>query len=94
MNKENKNFERAMHDLYVEAYKSAEPSADFDELMKHPIIDRNGHKNLPYEDYVISSKLFDELIVKYLKKYRIPKRLRSSFIIGATLGPSPRVKED
>lgn len=81
-------FNKALYKFYKEAYKLSTPSANFDELCKNAIVDKEGKKHIPYDNYVLDRDVYESLVKKYSKKLE-GSALRS-FRLEAYLGCGPR----
>lgn len=86
------NWNKILHDTYVELFKEATPSADFDDLVKNGILGSDGRLIIPFNDYELEDDKFDEIMNRFIKKYRIPKAYRSNYQFAILLGASPRTK--
>ena len=84
--------ERILWEIYRELFKQSEPSADFDQLVEDAIIDEDGRKHIPYNDYAIDGEEMDKIIESVLKKNRIPVWRRPSYRFAILLGCSPTTK--
>jgi hypothetical protein len=73
---------------YVMIYKNAIPSVDFDELMDKSPRDHQGVIEIPWRNYEIDEEVFDDIIIKISKEYKLntveARQLRSAMILGAT----------
>lgn len=84
-------IDKLIHDCYVELFKNAEPSADFDELVENATINERGQKEIPFMDYEIDPELHDEIVEKYTKKVT-PKYKQQAFKTTIMLGCGPKYK--
>lgn len=48
--------------------------------------DERGRIHIPYEDYLISDKLYDEIVERNMKKMRLTKNEKVAFKFQAYLG--------
>jgi hypothetical protein len=90
-NKYSKNkSEKALYYLYKALYKNSTPSANFNKLVKEAPFNKDGQKVVDYMSYIIDRSLFDKLIEKYKKKFKLNEFEEKSYLFNAYLGPSPR----
>ena len=71
--------------IYRQMYKEAEPSADFDELVKSG----EAYKPRWFEKYFLSLDRQIEIRDKFYKKYKLTKRERERVDFEVFLGCSP-----
>lgn len=77
---------------YIELYKNATPSADFNELLKNAE-NIDGKKQIPFMNYEIESKKLDFIIDETIKRFKIKKGYWSDAFRGSILlGCSPKTK--
>jgi len=88
------NWQKIIHDTYVELYNNAEPKADFDELVANATINDRGEKVIPFDDYIISKESMDSIIQSFIKRYKINKYMAGQYSACICLGCSPKVKSD
>lgn len=82
---------KALHEVFQQAYLRATPSADFDKLLEEAFVDDKGMKHINYDAYVLDNIIADEIIQEIYKKYKITNRLDKEFIsFNYYLGASPR----
>ena len=86
------NWEKIIHDTYVELYKNAEPQADFDELLINAEINERGQKVIPFMDYEISDAVMSEIMDAFKKEYHMSKRDQYMYDVAILLGCSPKTK--
>lgn len=86
-----KNIDKALLQCYVNLYKKANPSADFNELLKSAPLDDRGKKIINYNDYTITEFELEDTIKNIIKEFKIPKRLHKAFKNTIYLGVSPRI---
>ena len=72
-------------DIYRDLYKHADPSADFDELIKSGETQKEGW----FYDYYMPEEKIDEIIEKHLKEHRLSKWEKHSIRTTIYLGSSP-----
>jgi hypothetical protein len=87
-----KRNDKILNEMYVLAYKHAEPPADFEELLLNAPTNDEGRKVIDYMSYEISQDKLDEIFNDTMKKYKVNKRLQSSFAFSYYLGPTPKSK--
>jgi hypothetical protein len=71
--------------VYRELYKSAQPSADFDELLE------SGEAKKPefYRNYYLPNDKFKQIVEKILKRHKLSPRERRKVEFEVYLGASP-----
>jgi hypothetical protein len=71
--------------VYRELYKSATPSADFDELIE------SGESKKPefYKNYYLPHDKFKQIVEKILKRHKLSPRERREIEFEIYLGASP-----
>lgn len=87
-------IENIIHEMYVEMYKAAEPSADFDELMANAPFNEKGEKVIDFDSYTIEESVFNSILESILKKWKIKQNSINYKILhfNAYLGGTPRFK--
>lgn len=88
----NLNWQKILHDTYVELYKNSEPKADFDELAESASINNRGEKIIPFLNYEIDPEVMDAIVSSFEKKYRMTKRNSDGYRFAIYLGCSPKTK--
>lgn len=88
------NWQKIIHDTYVELYNNAEPQADFDELIKDATVNDRGEKVIPFDDYSISRESMDLIIQSFIKRYKINEYMAGQYSMCIYLGCSPKNKSD
>ena len=83
------NWQKIIHDTYIELYKNAEPQADFDELLANATINQIGQKVIPFMDYKIHPGVMDSIIGKFESEYKMRKIDKSKYEFTIYLGCSP-----
>lgn len=91
MNRKNK-IDLALHEAYVQAYKLAEPSADFDYLVETAEVMSDGKKNIHFENYFLEDDIAENILTEVAKKYKLSKFMKSQLNIAYYLGCSPASK--
>jgi len=90
------NWQKIIHDTYIELYKNAEPKADFDELVKaakgRHNIDNWGRHVIDFMAYEIDKDKMDEIVNSFIKKYKMKPYYASQYSISIYLGCSPKTK--
>jgi hypothetical protein len=82
----------ALWDCYRELFANSTPKGDFDLLVENATTNERGQKEIPFDDYEIDEKQFQEIIESSIKRHKVPKRLRQQFSVAIHLGCSPRFK--
>lgn len=85
----NSNWQKIIHDTYIELYNNAEPKADFDELVANATINEREEKVIPFNDYRIYPGVMDSIVDYFEKKYKMNKFYRSQYEFAIYLGCSP-----
>lgn len=87
-------IENIIHEMYVEMYKAAEPSTDYDELIANAHINENGAKIIDFDSYTIDREAFEFILEHIQKKWKIRKNSINYKILNfnAYLGATPRFK--
>jgi len=90
------NWDKIIHDTYVDLYKVAEPSTDFDSLVTHAketgSVDYIGRTLIPMNDYLITEPIMEIVLAQNITKFKIPKGYRQAFRNLILLGCSPKTK--
>lgn len=92
MARRKKDLSSILHDVYVDLYKNAEPSEDFDYLVENAAIGDDGKKIIPYNDYEIDDTIMDNIVNYHIKGNKLSESDASSIRFYAYLGCSPRSK--
>ena len=92
------NWTNIIHDTYVELYKNAEPSADFDELVKNAKTnnrkDAQGRYVIDFLAYEIDKDKMERIIQSYIRKYKMKKHIASQYSFMIYMGCSPKTKSN
>jgi len=92
--KTKKNEEEAMLECYRRIYKSSEPSADFDELVRAAPTNGQGQKVIDFMAYEIDVDTYTEIVNNIIKEFKIkPKYRVELFRSSIDLGASPKFKK-
>ena len=86
------NWDKIIYETYVELFKEATPSANFDELLQNSALNDRGQMVIPFYDYEIDQDKMYEILNSFIKKYKIPKQLRGGYEFNILLGCSPKTK--
>jgi hypothetical protein len=79
------NIDIAIMHCYRQLYAYSTPPASFDELFNNAEINEMGQKVIPYMDYEIDEKVFDEIVEDTIKIYKIKERgFRPSILLGCS----------
>ena len=88
------NWQKIIHDTYVELYKNADPPVDFDDLLINAEINERGQKVIQFMDYEISDAVMSEIMDAFKKEYHMSKRDQYMYDVTILLGCSPKTKLD
>ncbi len=80
--------------IYRELYKASTPSADFDELVNSAEKNKKGQKIIPFNDYEISEKDYNEIIDRNIKGKKLTKLGQQMIKNTIALGCSPKFKKE
>lgn len=86
------DWNKIIHDTYVELYKNSEPKADFDELVKNAEVNCYGQKCIAFNDYEIEQTKLDEIVQSFINKYKLTRWNAEQFNTTIYLGCSPKTK--
>lgn len=89
-----KKEEKIMWDIYVDLFKEATPSADFNKLVENAPIDDKGRKDIDFMSYEIGEVTFDKILDSHLKGRRITKLKQRMIRNTILMGCSPRFKKN
>ena len=79
------NIDIAIMHCYRQLYAYSNPPASFDELFKNAETNERGQKVIPYMDYEIDEKVFDEIVDDTIKVYKIKEKgFRPSILLGCS----------
>ena len=88
-----KNWDKIINDCYKKLYRLSEPSVDFDMLVKNATVNEFGQKEIPYNDYEIDLKTYEDVLEKAIKKNRLnefdAQKLKNTIAFGC----SPKFKK-
>jgi len=85
-----KYYDKPILECYIRLYKNANPSGNFDELMKNATVNENGDKEIPMDEYYLCKEEQDKIIEDIIKEFKIEKMFRQRFRNTINLGCSPR----
>lgn len=85
--------EEIILNIYRDLYLNAEPTADFDELVKNATKNEIGERVINFLDYEITQEKEDEIFKKHLVNKRITKLKQQAFRNTIILGASPKHKK-
>lgn len=88
-----KNWQKIIHDTYVELYKNSEPSTDFDNLVDNAILNDRGQKVINFMDYEITENAMDYIISSFELKYKMKNHEINGYRFAIYLGCSPKTKK-
>lgn len=83
-------LEEILHEYYLEVYRRATPSADYDELVRNATINERGDKTIDMDAYVLSEEVMSDIVADYIKRYKLKHQYLKTFNFHAWLGPVPR----
>jgi hypothetical protein len=86
--------EKIMWQIYIDLFKAATPSADFEELVKNSTVNERGQKEINFMDYSISKSDYDCIMGSNLKGKRLTKLSKQMITNSINLGCSPRTIQD
>lgn len=86
-------LKQAVLDCYQEMYANATPKADFKKLMETCPKNERGQIDIPFMNYGIEEKKYDQILNKFLtdKKLKMTKREQDDFKVTINLGCSPKI---
>lgn len=85
-------IEKAMMQIYREVYAASTPPADFDLLVEESPLNERGQRIIPYDQYEIDQKLFEDIMEEVLKKLKTSKYIKDGIRRSILLGCSPKFK--
>lgn len=88
-----KKIEDVMTSIYTELYTASEPSASWSYLLESAELNELGQKIIPYNNYLIDEKVYNEIVNRHLKESKLPKWLREAVLKNILLGCSPKFKK-
>lgn len=80
--------------IYKEMYAVSTPAADFDKLVEEAEKNELGQKIIPFNDYEISEKDYEEILERNLKGKRLTKLKQQMIRNTIALSVSPRFKKE
>ena len=86
--------EKIMWQIYIDLFKEATPSANFEELVENAVVNEMGRKDINFMDYSILKSDYDRIIESNLKGNRLTKLSKQMIINSINLGCSPRTIQD
>ena len=81
-------IDKIFHEIYRRVFKVSTPSLDWDEMINSTDL-RN---KFDYNNYECDEQIMKDIVENVLKEFKVPKTLRSSFLISFWLGSSPKSK--
>ena len=85
-------LDAAILDCYIKLYKNAEPSADFEDLVKNATINERGQKEIDFNAYLIDEVVMENIILKTTRIHKLKSWEVMKFRNTILLGCSPRTK--
>jgi hypothetical protein len=86
--------EKAILHFYIEIYKVAIPSVDFNDLVDKAPINKYGQKEIAFNSYEVDVELFDKIVQQTCKKFKLNLREKKMFMFEAYLGASPKIQRN
>ena len=86
--------EKAILHFYIEIYKVAIPSVDFNDLVDKAPINKYGQKEIAFNSYEVDVELFDKILQQTCKKFKLNLREKKMFMFEAYLGASPKIQRN
>lgn len=86
--------EKIMWQIYIDLFKEATPSANFEELVENAAVNEMGRKDINFMDYSILKSDYDRIIESNLKGNRLTKLSKQMITNSINLGCSPRTIQD
>jgi len=80
--------------IYKEMYAVSTPPTDFDNLVNSAERNEIGQKIIPFNDYEISLRDYEDILKKNLKGKRLTKLKQQMIKNTIALGISPRFKKE
>lgn len=87
-------LEKAILHFYIEIYKVATPSVDFNDLVDKAPINKYGQKEIAFNSYEVDGELFDKIVHETCKKFKLNFREEKMFMFEAYLGASPKTQRN
>lgn len=84
-----KNYDKLIHEAYVEIYALSTPQADFNELLLNAKTDSNGKKVIDFMNYTIKEGDYNAVMNKLSSKYKLNKLEKRKFNTTMLLGATP-----
>lgn len=79
--------------IFREMYAVSTPAADFDELYNSAEVNEQGQRVIPFNDYEISQKNYEEILEKSIKGKRLTKLSQQMIKNTVALTVSPRFEK-
>jgi hypothetical protein len=87
-----KKLEKIILDCYQELYENSTPKGDFKQILENAKFNEMGEKIIPYNDYELDKTVYENIINKYVKKYKMDDYTHSVFNFRIYLGCGPKYK--
>lgn len=87
-----KKEQEAIIECYKRLYAEAEPSADFDELMRQASLNERGEREIPFMHYEIPIEKMNRIIEEVANEYKLSSIKKRMFKTTIYLGCSPKSK--
>jgi hypothetical protein len=89
-----KKLEKIILDCYQELYENSTPKGDFKQIVENALLNERGEKIIPFDDYEIDRTVYNNIVDKYIKKYKMDKYTQSIFNFRIYLGCGPKSKKE
>ena len=87
-----------IRNIYRDAYKAADPPADYDELMDNPPVkvfgDGSIRREIDYDGHKIGETRFSEIVESHIKKNKLKSEVADKVRFGAFFGLGPKIVKD
>jgi hypothetical protein len=87
-------LEKAILHFYIEIYKVATPSVDFNDLVDKAPINKYGQKEIEFNSYEVDGELFDKIVNQICKKFKLNLSEQKFFMFECYLGTSPKINRN
>jgi hypothetical protein len=85
---------KAIWHFYIEIYKVATPSVDFNNLVDKAPLNKYGQKEIEFNSYEVDGDLFDKILHETCKNFKLNIREKKMFMFEAYLGASPKIQRN
>lgn len=77
---------------YEELYQNSTPKGNFKELLANAELNERGEKVIPFDDYRLDRDIYESIVDKYIKKYKMNAYTQKVFNFQMYLGCGPKFK--